>query len=142
MRRIPASIIATALLSAAALPALTPPVSAASHPTASAVIVDGVGIIPTHSKHYTRVVHLGQPVAFVDIYHTTYTGKLSAHISVDRHSHTIMRAMMAPARQGRRFFYVWVRFRDRTQVGPLVAYLTIQTSSGRVMRELPFTLER
>ena len=142
------------ITSALVVGALTPATPRASHATcvvghaacpAAAkasvkVTIDGVGLIPAGSNHYTTMLRVKQIGAFVAIYHTSYKGALTAHVSVDRNKHTIYRAMMSNTTRGRTYFYVWTQFRNRTQAGPLVAYLTIQTGSTKVTKELSFTL--
>lgn len=143
-------MIAGALVTIGGLGSTLPGVVRAACPVAKAgcsttqarVIVDGVGLIPAKSDHYSTVLHLKQYGAFVELYHTTYRGTLMAHVSVDRNSHTIYRAPMSSTTKGRTFFYVWTQFRSQKQLGHLVAYLTIQAGSTKVTKELPFTLAR
>ncbi len=107
------------------------------------VTIDGVGLIPATGKRYITVLRLRQTAAFVAIYHTTYKGGLTAHVSVDRYNRTIYRAMMSnTTKDGRSYFYVWTRFYNSSRVGPLVAYLTIQAGGTKTTTSLPFTLTR
>ncbi len=135
-------ITAGALVSVAAGGALAAPLPRpADAATSRVVTIDGVGLIPAGSDHYATVLRLKQKGAFIAIYHTTYRGTLTAHVSVDRDNHTIYRAMMSSTTKGRTYFYVWSQFRSRAQTGRLVAYLTIQAGSTKVTKELPFTLK-
>lgn len=115
---------------------------AATATATARVSIDGVGLIPAKSDHYTNVLRVKEYGAFVALYHTTYRGGLKAHVSVDRNSRTIYRAAMSSTTKGRTYFYVWSQFRNGAQAGRLVAYLTIQAGSTKVTKELPFTLVR
>lgn len=136
--------IAGVLIAGTLAPA--PPHAAhAAGPAATAIArvsIDGVGLIPAKSDHYTNVLRIKEYGAFVALYHTTYKGGLKAHVSVDRNSRTIYRAAMSSTTKGRTYFYVWSQFRNGAQAGRLVAYLTIQAGSTKVTKELPFTLVR
>ena len=112
-------------------------------PSGAKVAIDGVGLIPANGKRYITVLHLRQTVAFVALYHTTYKGPLTAHVSVDRYQRTIYRAMMSSTTKGgRSYFYVWVRFYNNQHLGHLVAYLTVQAGAAKTTTSLPFTLVR
>jgi len=146
MRHMRKLIVASTLVAAGAIvPALapTPAAAAASHRAAPALVaIDSVGLIVVgKGSQYTTVLHMKQSGAFIALYHTSYRGALTAHVSVDRDNRPIYRAMMAnTAAKTRPFFYVWTRFHNRSQAGHLVAYITIQAGSTKVTKNLPFTL--
>jgi len=137
-------LIIGAALVAAFIPVSTQRATAASSAVSSKVVtIDGVGLIPATGKRYITVLRLRQTVAFVAIYHSTYKGSLTAHVSVDRGHRTIYRAMMSnTTKGGRSYFYVWTRFYNNSHTGHLVAYLTIQASTTKTTTSLPFTLTR
>lgn len=137
-------LIGAVLVVAAFIPVSTQRAAAASGAVSAKVVtIDGVGLIPATGKQYTTVLRLRQTAAFVAIYHTTYKGNLTAHVSVDRGHRTIYRAMMSNTiKGGRSYFYVWTRFYNSSHTGHLVAYLTIQAGATKTTTSLPFTLTR
>ncbi len=138
-------LIGAALVASAAFIPVSPPrATAVSGAVSSKVVtIDGVGLIPANGKRYITVLRLRQIAAFVAIYHTTYKGSLTAHVSVDRYHRTIYRDMMSSTtRGGRSYFYVWTRFYNPAHLGHVVAYLTIQAAGTKTTTSLPFTLVR
>ncbi len=145
MRHTYAFLSGAALVVAATLiPAFPRRAAAMSNPASSKVVtIDGVGLIPVNGRQYTTVLRLRQTAAFVAIYHTTYRGYMTAHVSVDRYNRTIYRGMMSnTTRGGQSYFYVWARFYNAAHLGHLVAYLTIQAGATKTTTSLPFTLVR
>jgi len=137
-------LIGAALVAAAFIPVSPHTAAAASGAVSSKVVtIDGVGLIPATGKRYITVLRLRQTAAFVAIYHTTYKGSLTAHVSVDRGHRTIYRTMMSnTTKGGRSYFYVWTRFYNNSHTGHLVAYLTVQAGATKTTTSLPFTLTR
>ena len=138
-------LIGAVLVAAAAFIPVSPPRATANSGAVSGKIVtiDGVGLIPATGKRYITVLRLRETAAFVAIYHTTYKGTLTAHVSVDRAHRTIYRAMMSnTTKGGRSYFYVWARFYNTSHTGHLMAYLTIQAGATKTTTSLPFTLTR
>jgi len=135
---------AALVVGVAFIPVFSQRATAASVAVSSKVVtIDGVGLIPANGKRYITVLRLRQTVAFVAIYHTTYKGSLTAHVSVDRYHRTIFRDMMSnTTRNGRSYFYVWMQFYNPEHLGHVVAYLTIQAGATKTTTSLPFTLVR
>jgi len=144
MRHTRKPFIAGALIMAVTLaPALSPAAGATGRPATRAMVtIDRVGlIVPANGNRYSTALRLKQYGAFIALYHTSYTGVLKAHVSIDRDHRTIYRAMMAnTGSKTRPYFYAWTQFRIRSQAGHLVAYITIQAGASKVTKPLLFTL--